>query len=222
MVTVRRTGGSPGRAPVVLIGDVVGSRAAPDRRALHEAVVDTLARVEASSSPGTRLAVTVGDEFQGVFMSLGEALVAAFAIRVLLRPAVDTRIGLGRGRIAELDPASGVSDGPGWWAARDALEAVEASAVGSARRARRCAYRSADPDERAPAVNAALQCQDLLVQSMSQGTHEVLKGLVTMRETTQQRVAEALGLTPSALSQHVVRHGLRVLLDSVDELGSLA
>lgn len=181
-----------------------------------------LADVTARGSSESRLAVTVGDEFQGVFPSLGEALVAAFRIRVLLRPTVDTRIGLGRGRIAELDPVTGVSDGPGWWAARDALEGVEAAATGSARRDRRTAYRSAEPDERAPAVNAALQCQDLLVQSMSDGTHEVLKGLVTMPEATQQQVAEVVGMTPSALSQHVVRHGLRMLLDSVAELGSLA
>lgn len=210
-----------GSPEVVIIGDIVDSRSSPDRAALHAAVVRALADADAAHLARAPMRVTVGDEFQGVFPTLGAALATAFRVRALLLPHIDVRIGVGRGPITMLDPRAGVSDGPGWWAAREALEQVEASARTPARQARRMAYLSAGEDQRLAAVNAALQCQDLVMGLMSSSAHEVLKGLVMMPGVTQQTVAATIGVSPSALSQQVVRHGLRVLLDAVEDLGRL-
>src|SRR5688572_9368962 len=112
-------------SPCVLIGDVVGSRDAADRRALHRAVEHALAAVDEAVPSVTGLRVTVGDEFQGGYPSVGAARDAAFRVRLALLPDVDTRFGVGGGEVTVLDPERGVEDGPGWWAARAAIDEVQ-------------------------------------------------------------------------------------------------
>ncbi len=85
--------------------------------------------------------MTVGDEFQGAYTTLGAAVEAALHLRLLLLPAVDTRIGLGRGAVTILDRERGIEDGPAWWAARAAIEEVEQAAGRPATRHLRTAYR---------------------------------------------------------------------------------
>lgn len=52
-------------AVATLIGDVVGSRSAADRHALHARLEEVLADVNARTEPLQPLRLTVGDEFQG-------------------------------------------------------------------------------------------------------------------------------------------------------------
>ena len=108
-----------------LIGDVVGSRAHADRRVLHEQVRQVLGRANQLLRPQQALEVTVGDEFQGCFAGVPEAARASLLIRLmLLENGSDSRYGLGWGTVTVLDagrtPIS--QDGPGWWAARAAIE----------------------------------------------------------------------------------------------------
>jgi hypothetical protein len=139
------TGLKASASPCVLIGDVVGSRGARDRRALHEALEAALAAVDAAVPPVTGLRVTVGDEFQGTYATLGDAVDAALRVRLALLPEVDTRFGLGRGEVTVLDARRGIEDGPGWWAARAAIEDVQEVAGRAATRLARTAYRAAPP-----------------------------------------------------------------------------
>ena len=134
-------------SPCVLIGDVVGSRGARDRRALHQALEAALAAVDAAVPPVTGLRVTVGDEFQGTYATLGDAVDAALRVRLALLPEVDTRFGLGRGEVTVLDARRRIEDGPGWWAARAAIEDVQEVAGRAATRLARTAYRSAPPGD---------------------------------------------------------------------------
>jgi hypothetical protein len=97
-----------------VIGDVVGSRRAPDRRALHRRLADALT--------GAGFAFTVGDEFQGAHPTVGAAIDAALRVRLAVTPEIDIRFGIGWGPVAVLDTATGIQDGPGWWAARAAIE----------------------------------------------------------------------------------------------------
>ena len=167
----------------VVIGDLVGSRGAPNRRALHRAVEQALVSVNAVIPTVTELRITVGDEFQGSYATLGAAIEAALRVRLALLPAADVRVGIGRGPVQLLDAERGIEDGPGWWAARSAIEAVEQAAGRAATRHLRTAYHPApqldaaadarEPDASgrggdADAVNAALLCRDHLVGSLSQ------------------------------------------------------
>src|ERR1700712_223622 len=99
------------RLRATVIGDVVGSRSAADRGALHRAITSALAdAAEVAIEPPV---LTVGDEFQGVYRTVGEAIDAALSIRLALAPGVDIRFGIGWGAITVLDDATGIQDGPG-------------------------------------------------------------------------------------------------------------
>jgi DNA-binding CsgD family transcriptional regulator len=210
-------------APVVLIGDLVASRESPDRRGLHRAVEAALADTNARVPSVEPLEVTVGDEFQAVYPHLGAALEAALRTRVALQPETETRYGIGRGATTTLDEARGIKDGPGWWAARRAIVEVEEQAERGAMQHVHTAYRLADgepdPGGTALAVEAALQCQDHLVGSLSERSARLLRGL--LEGMTQRELAAAEGISPSAVSQRVRADGLAVVVRCHELLRSL-
>ena len=202
-----------------LIGDIVGSRGSVDRADLHRAVEAALRQVDDAVPSLTGLRVTVGDEFQGSYATLGEALDAGLRVRLALLPDVDTRIGIGRGSVTTLDPDRGIEDGPGWWAARSAVEAAEEAAAKPATRHVRTALRVApsEDDTAVDAVNAALLCRDHLVGSCSERSIRLLRGLM-QPHTTQGDLATLEGISPSAVSQRVRADGLGAVLAAHDLL----
>ncbi len=211
-----------------LLGDVVGSRWVGDRQELHRTLEEALATVDRQVPPVSALHVTVGDEFQGGYVTLGAAVDAAFRLRLLLLPQVDTRIGLGRGTVTTLDAERRIEDGPAWWSAREAIEEVEQAARRPATRHLRTAYRvAAEGDagpgpgaEAVPAVNAALVCRDHLVGSFSERSLRLLRGLMEP-DTTQMELAEREGISASAVSQRVRTHGIGAVLAAQEMLRGL-
>ncbi|PKW25654.1 SatD family protein [Phycicoccus duodecadis] len=212
----------PGASVSVLIGDIVASRRAGDRRAVHDAVAAALATVEAAVPSVRGLRVTVGDEFQGAYRSLGEALDAALRVRLELLPDVDVRVGVGVGTVTLLDAERGIEDGSAWWAARDAIDAVEAAADRAPTRLLRTGLRDADGrDPRVDAVNAALLCRDHLVGSLSERSLRLLRGLMDP-DTTQADLAAREGVSASAVSQRVRSDGVGAVLAAHELLRGLA
>jgi len=210
------------KSTATLIGDVVGSRTQSGRRAaLHAALERALATVNERMSPSVPLRITVGDEYQGCFASVGDACRAALLLRLMLRPDHDVRHGLGWGETTVLGDVPRIEDGPGWWAARAAVEAVEADASRAALREARTAYRLAEnttgPEE--AAINAALLCRDHLVGELSGRSVMLLRGLLDGR--TQAEIAAEIGVSASALSQRVRRDGIGVVLRSDELLGKV-
>ena len=118
MAEVKAEASSDVRA--TLIGDVVGSRTVADRAGAHRLLNKALRDVadDAIDPP----AFTVGDEFQGAFPSVGLAIDAALSLRLAVAPDIDVRFGIGWGAVTMLDETAGIQDGPGWWAAREAIE----------------------------------------------------------------------------------------------------
>jgi len=203
-----------GPSVVTLIGDVVDSREAIDRPRLHRELTEALTAADDLIPSRRGLEVTVGDEFQAVYAALGPALDVALRLRLALLPGTDVRFGIGRGSVVDLDLARGLQDGPGWWAAREALDHVEQSARGSALRTWRTAYRSAEAAPADEAVNAALLCQDQLVGSLSDRARRLLKGL--LNGATQAQLAQAEGVSRSAVSQQVRSQGIGAILHAHD------
>ena len=202
---------------VTLIGDLVGSRRTRDRGIVHGRLEQALAAVNEAYAPPVPLRITVGDEFQGIFASHGAAIAATLRLRMALLPDVDVRQGIGWGRVVVLAAEPRVEDGPGWWAARAAIETVEAHERKAALRAVRTAYVAAD-GEAGPdpvLVNATLMSRDVVVSGLSERSMSVLDGL--MRGRRQQDIADDLGISPSAVSQRVRAEGLAVVV-AADEL----
>lgn len=200
-----------------LIGDVVASRGAEDRRALHRRLIALLDEVNDAFTPTTPLRLTVGDEYQGAFATVGQALQASLRLRLGLLPAYDARHGIGRGEVTVLEEEPRVEDGPGWWAARDAIHAVQEAEGRSGTRSRRTAFRAADSDYPNDLVEAALVLRDERVSGLSRRSVSVLRGL--LGGSTQREIAAALEVSPSAVSQRVRADGLAALVAADESMG---
>jgi hypothetical protein len=201
----------PSSSLATVIGDVVQSRTSPDRAALHSRLSDLLGAANRTLEPVVPLRITVGDEFQGCFASVGAALHATLWLRLELAPRVELRHGIGWGPVAVLADAPRVEDGPGWWSAREAIEAVKRDAGRAGSRHLRTAYRRADqvgPDP--DAVNAALMCRDQMVGSVSERSLRLLRGMLA--ERSQAELAEDEAISASAVSQRVRHDGLAVIV----------
>ena len=195
-----------------VIGDVVRSRRSADRGALHARLAAVLADVNDTLDPATPFRVTVGDEYQGGFASVNEAVRATLRLQLALAPGIDVRHGIGWGEVAVLQEQPRVEDGAGWWSAREAVHAVKASEERPGSRRRRTVFRRADgvegPD---PAtLEAMLILRDQLVGDLSERSLLVLRGLLD--GTTQRELADALGVSASAVSQRIRADGLAALV----------
>jgi len=182
-----------------LIGDVVGSRLTADRAALHGALQDALVQANRSGEVVTPLRITVGDEYQGCFRTVGAALQATLRLRLALRGRADVRHGVARGPVAVLSAEPRVEDGEAWWDAREAIEHVKA-AQQKALRPLRTAYRCRTaPAHETAMVNAALVGRDDLVGRLDERGLSVLDAMLQGMKNVD--IARMLGITPTAVSQ---------------------
>jgi len=193
-----------------VIGDVIASRTFADRVGLHERLAGVLERVNTRLAPATPLRFTVGDEFQGAFTTIEEALRATLRLRVgLLSTGADLRHGIGWGEVSTLQDVPRVEDGPGWWAAREAIEAVHEAETHPSTRWARTAMRGAGAG---PLPSALLLLRDRSVTALDERGVVILLGLLD--GLTQRQIAEDLGITASAVSQRVRADGLDALVAS--------
>lgn len=201
-----------------LIGDVVGSRTVADRAGAHRLMNRALNHVaEQAIDPP---AFTVGDEFQGAFTSVGLAIDAALSLRLAVAPDVDVRFGIGWGTVTMLDETAGIQDGPGWWAAREAIEWTATAQRQPGLALVRTSFRvtggtRADLD----AVNAALICRDHLLGSLDDRSTRIVKALLKNR--TKKDIAAAEDISPSAVSQRAGRDGLDLIVLASEYLRSV-
>lgn len=208
-------------ASATLIGDLIGSRRAADRGALHTRLADALAEVNERFAPTTPLRITLGDEYQGTFVGVGAALQVSLRLRLAMLPEFDLRHGLGWGPVRVLEREPRVEDGPGWWAARDALTLVESAEGRPSSRERRTAFKRADgaggPDP--AAIEALLLLRDSALARLSAPSLSVLRGL--MAGASQREIAGQLGVSPSAVSQRVRSDGLAALVSADETMGAV-
>lgn len=209
-------------AVATVIGDLVGSRAKPDRAQVHAAFTEAIEEINHTWQPVTPLRITVGDEYQGAFETVGAAIQAAFRLRIALDRVVGVRHGIswGETRVLREDPR--VEDGPAWWAARAAIEAAEEAENKAASRSVRTWYQPVEeaggPDP--AAVNAALIARDELFARLDHASVSVLSGMLSAM--SQKAIAAELDITPSAVSQRVRRDGIATIVRADELLGEVA
>jgi SatD family (SatD) len=201
-----------------LIGDVVGSRTLADRAGVHRLMNQALRDVAAAAVDPP--AFTVGDEFQGAFASVGLAIDAALSLRLAVTPEIDVRFGLGWGAVTMLDETAGIQDGPGWWAAREAIEWTATTQRQPGLALVRTSFRvTGETRTDVDAINAALICRDHLLGSLDDRSTRIVKALLKNR--TKKDIASAEGISPSAVSQRAGRDGLDLIVLASEYLRSV-
>ncbi|WP_282852484.1 SatD family protein [Gulosibacter sediminis] len=202
---------------VALLVDIVDSRGS-DRSAAHAAILDALPQLDAAAALEP-LHPTVGDELQGIYPTLGAALAASYRLRLLLDGVVELRFGLGGGEVRVIDEERDIQDGSAWWRAREAIEAAEALENDP----QYVDVRTGIVDGREaanPLAPVTVQLVDAQLSRLRAGTRHSLHLLLD--GVDNQRAAEALGISASANSQRVRTNQLRILADTIAELGKLA
>lgn len=199
-----------------VIGDIVGSRRLKDRALAQEAVIAALASVSRTVPLAQRLEPTFGDEVQGGFHTVADATLATLLMRLELNrlahpsPRADRtsdpvpdlvvmRFGIGQGdvRVFDLESQPIRQDGPGWHAARDAINAL----------GKRAGARYVGPahtgSPNTSVVNAFLVARDGLVDTLNHRQQRML--LHALHGESQKAVAEREGISESAVSQAFAR-----------------
>lgn len=199
-----------------VIADIVGSRRLADRAQAQTALENAIAQVE-RGHPLARhpLAPTVGDELQGEYETLPRALASLLLLQLALPDGIECRFGVGVGETHAVAAATGqVLDGPGWWAARDAIDTVRALQQRRAPRARTWVVAGEGQDERmhaeAELANALLLARDDLVGTMTERVRRITYGRCL--GVTQRALAESEGITQSAVSQSLSAAGAPALV----------
>lgn len=203
---------------VAVIADIVGSRGLPDREAAQRAIEHAVARVHGDLPDATRpLTPTVGDELQGIYPDLGSAMCGILLLRLALPDDVDCRFGVGVGDIGTIasDTVGAIAEGPGWWAAREAIDTTHRMQRRAVPGARTWVSASADVGEQARAAvriaNAGLLARDQLVSAMSARARRLAYGRCL--GATQRALAAAEGITQSAVSQLLGTSGASAVVE---------
>ena len=201
-----------------MIGDIVGSRKVADRATAHRALNRALRDIAADAIDPP--AFTVGDEFQGSYPTVGGAIDAALSVRLAVAPEIDVRFGLGWGSVMVLDAGAGIQDGPGWWAAREAIEWTAVAQRQPGLALVRTSFRvNGEARQDVGAINAALLCRDHLIGSLDDRSIRILKGLLSNH--TKNDIAAAEGISASAVSQRAGRDGLDLIVQASEYLGGV-
>ena len=213
---------------IPVIADIVSSRELDDRRtaqrAIESAFVQVVDILPAHARPVRPFAAVVGDEFQGAFPTLRAALAATLLVRLALPAGLDLRFGLGLGEVEEIPSTSGsLSEGPGWWAARAAIEHVEEIARREAPQARTWVAAAAEQAEGAADLvriaNAAALARDRVVGRWSDRVRALVCGRIA--GVTQGDLAQSQGISQSAVSQTLAAAGATTIILAYGQLVEL-
>jgi hypothetical protein len=207
---------------IAVLADIVGSRKLDDRSAAQRILDDAIARVEEHLPLALHaLTPTVGDEQQGVYLELEDAMVSLLMIQLALPDGIAFRFGIGVGDVRSVDSVHGeLADGPGWYAARAAIETVHARESRTVPRTRTWIVGAPGQDEvmesTIAASNAYLLVRDELVGAMNERERRLTYGRLVGR--SQHDLAAEEGISQPSVSKSLRSAGSAALIEGVAAL----
>lgn len=205
-----------------VIADIVGSRKLHDRTAAQRMLDETIARVERDHPLALQsLTPTVGDEQQAVYRRAEDAVTALLMIQLALPDGIAFRFGIGIGAVSAVDSAHGsLTDGPGWWAAREAIDIVHTRERRAVPRTRTWIVGAPGQDEVMESVlaatNAYLLVRDEVVGAMSERERRLTYGRLIGR--SQSELAAQEGITQPSVSKSLRSAGAAAVIEGLSAL----
>ncbi|MBP2619759.1 SatD family protein [Streptococcus panodentis] len=199
---------------IALIGDLIESKQLKNRKQAQKDLQDMMAVLNQDYqaylvSPFT---VTTGDEFQALFRPNPELM--QILDQIALGFPHPIRFGLGLGEIlTDINPEQSIgADGPAYWRARAAINAVhEKNDYGTSRIAV-----SLGDDASSQAVNTVLSACSFIQSKWNTSQREVLERMLLEyiydEDFSHGEVAELLHISSSALSKRLKSSGLKIYL----------
>jgi predicted XRE-type DNA-binding protein len=185
-----------------VIVDLVRSRQHADRALAQRQVIEALEVANRARPAIIPLRPTVGDEFQGMYATLRDALAATILVRLALPDDLDCRFGIGVGDSRDIDDNAGnpIRDGSAWWNARAAITETKTREDDREPWLRTWVSVERTHENLADAAitNAYLLCRDQLLATQSPNSRRALLG--QLLGETQREIAEALGVTQPTVS----------------------
>lgn len=212
---------------IAVLADIVGSRQLEDRPNAQRVLDDTIARVETDLPLAKHpLTPTVGDEQQGVYGDLESAMISLLMVQLRLPDGIAFRFGIGVGEVRSVESIHGeLADGPGWYAARAAIEAVQTRERRAMPRTRTWIVGAPEQNEVGESMivasNAYLLVRDELVGAMNERERRLTYGRLIGR--SQQELADEEGITQPSVSKSLRSAGAAALIEGVAVLrGAIA
>ncbi|MGT2846405.1 SatD family protein [Streptococcus massiliensis] len=200
---------------IALIGDIIDSKKIADRGQAQQKLLALMKELNQKYqqwlvSPFT---VTTGDEFQALLkpntqlFQMIDDLVLAFAPHQI-------RFGIGLGKmLTDINPKQSIgSDGPAYWRAREAINRIHAkNDYGSNHLAV-----SLENEESSQLINSILAACSFIKGKWTPSQLEILQCLLAQgiydEGFSNKKIAELLGVSPSALNKRIKASGLKIYL----------
>jgi hypothetical protein len=189
---------------LAIIGDVVKSRELQNRGEFQQRLRSSLSRVNDEFSPfiASAFVVTIGDEFQGLLKSAEKVPQILAVIRSEIHP-IEQRVGIGIGGLdTALEPAAIGMDGPCFHRARDAIDRAKVTETS-------IEVETKNSDD-------AFRIYALLYSSFRRQwtTRQRQVFDLSMMGLSGKDVAKQLGISPSAVSQHLSSAGASAIFEA--------
>lgn len=207
---------------IAVLADIVGSRRLDDRGSAQRILDETIARVQIDGPAAAQpLTPTVGDEQQGVYHRLDDALIALLMVQLGLPDGLAFRFGIGIGSVSAVESVHGeLADGPGWYAARAAIDLVHAREERTVPRTRTWIVGAPGQDEvmesTIAVANAYLLARDEIVGAMSERERRLTYGRLLGRG--QQELAAEEGISQPSVSKALRGAGSAAVLEGLAAL----
>ena len=191
---------------LAIIGDVVRSRELRERGAIQGRLRDGIDRVNEVFAPqiASKFVLTIGDEFQGLLKDVDEIVHLLAQLRTAIHP-IEQRIGIGVGLLdTTLEEVALGMDGPCFHRARNAIERAKVSGTSI----------EVETDN----MDESFRIYSLLYSGLRRGwtsrQREVFD--LSMAGNPGKGIARKLGISPSAVSQHLRAAEADVIHDATE------
>ena len=212
-----------------IIGDIIGSKDLEDRAGVQRKLKNVLKGInqDYKANLASNFSITLGDEFQGLLKTAENLMEIMDIIRFQMYP-VELRFGVGIGemRTDVIYENSMGSDGPAYWAAREAICFVHDKVDYSISKIYVQTWKE-DADEKSKTfdsiINTILKLCGLQEQSWTESQSEFVRAVVLkyryqLDRYSQRKIACEMQISSQLLNSKIKNTGIITYIDSKKQL----